>query len=301
MGLGKLSGGIAMRENELRPLGEGCADPSSLEAKAGDFLRQAKPTTGLSDREIASIASRLSGPRPRTRAWRLVPALAIIFVCLLAGTVVALVGGWRLPFVGRPSVQDSPRSSEPRARKGRASPAASPVSLPTSPEPTLIASDPPATPPETRAVAPARRGPKHEPAEAPREAPAVQPSALSNEARSLADALTRWRRDDQAETALAMLAEHDRRFPRGALAIESRVARAEILLTLGRKAEALTVLDHLVLAGLPRARELHTLRGELRAQMGRCPEARVDLSTVINATAGDEFGRRAARALANCP
>lgn len=288
-----------MREDELRPLGEGCTEPASLEAKAGEFLRQAKPTTGLSDREIASIASRLSGPRPRARVWRLVPALTIIFVCLLAGTVAALVGGWRLPFVGRPSVQDSSHSSEPRARKGRASPVV--VSLPAPPEPALIASDLPAPRPETRAVAPARRGPKHEPAEAPREAPAAEPSALSNEARSLADALTRWRRHDQAEDALAMLAEHDRRFPRGALAIESRVARAEILLTLGRKAEALTVLDRLSLAGLPRARELHTLRGELRAQMGRCPEARLDLSTVINATAGDDFGRRAARALANCP
>jgi hypothetical protein len=79
------------------------------------------------------------------------------------------------------------------------------------------------------------------------------------------------------------------------------VARAEILLTLGRRDQALSVLDRLALAGLPRARELKTLRGTLRAQAGRCREARVDLSAVMAITPADDLSKRAARALATCP
>jgi hypothetical protein len=124
---------------------------------------------------------------------------------------------------------------------------------------------------------------------------------IASEARSLAEALARWRRDGQAEAALALLGAHDRRFPQGALAIESQVARAEILLTLGRRDQALSVLDRLALTSLPRARELKTLRGTLRAQSGRCLEARLDLSAVMAITPADDLSNREARALATCP
>jgi hypothetical protein len=125
--------------------------------------------------------------------------------------------------------------------------------------------------------------------------------ALSIEARSLADALARWRRDGNARAALALLGAHDQRFPHGALAVESKVARAEILLALRRGDQALAVLDSLVLQGLPRARELAAIRGELRAQTGRCREARVDLLNVLRDTASDELGKRATLALGQCP
>jgi hypothetical protein len=125
--------------------------------------------------------------------------------------------------------------------------------------------------------------------------------ALSAEARFLSDALARWRRDGNAEAALALLRAHESRFPHGALLVESKVARAEILLTLGRRDQALSVLDSLSLASLPRARELQTLRGELRARVGRCREARLDLSPVLLDLA-DDLGKRASLALANhCP
>jgi len=125
-------------------------------------------------------------------------------------------------------------------------------------------------------------------------------NALSAEARSLSAALARWRRDGNAQAALALLVAHERRFTHGALSVESKVARAEILLALARRDQALVVLDSLALAGLPRARELETIRGELRAQHGRCQDARADLARV-SAGVDDELSKRAARAMAGCP
>jgi hypothetical protein len=125
------------------------------------------------------------------------------------------------------------------------------------------------------------------------------------EARSLADALACWRRDGNADAALTHLNAHDRRFPGGALTVESKVARAEILLAVGRRAEALTALDTLSLRGLPRARELETIRGELRIQAGRCADARTDFAHVLQRPSrgrpDDEFDTRASRALKTCP
>jgi hypothetical protein len=117
----------------------------------------------------------------------------------------------------------------------------------------------------------------------------------------LADALARWRRDGNAEAALALLGAHEHHFVNGALSVEAKVARAEILLVLGRSDQALVVLDSLSVASLPRARELQTLRGELRSQAGRCREARADLSRVVIDTTADDLGRRASLALAKCP
>jgi len=126
-------------------------------------------------------------------------------------------------------------------------------------------------------------------------------AAVSAEAQSLANALARWRRDGNAEAALALLDAHERLFVHGALSVEAKVAQAEILLALGRRDQALVVLDSLHLASLPRVRELRTLRGELRAQAGRCRDAHTDLSHVILDTATDDLGKRASLAMAKCP
>jgi hypothetical protein len=291
-----------MRENEeLRPLGDGCADRSSLEVRAGDFLHQARPTSGLSESQIAAIADGLFRERPVRWMLRLAPALTIVVACLLAGTVTAVVGGWRLPLTGRAPAQGNPQASPARARTRhaptpRSEAAAQPLPFPES----SAGADGPAIATTARPAGVSRRNPRPE-SILPQPTPPLEESRLSSEARSLADALTRWRRDNQAESALALLAAHDRRFPQGALAAESKVARAEILLTLGRQGEALFALDRLALTGLPRARELQTIRGELRARAGRCSEARRDLSAVMAVTSADDLGRRAARATAQCP
>jgi hypothetical protein len=282
-----------MRANmELRPLGTD-APPSSLERRAGQFLHEARATAGLDESEIRAIEHRLLGPR-RARPRLLLPVLVAVAVLLVTGTVMAVVGGWR-PLL-RSLRQDEPAPAHTTPTRGKRK--AEVVPAPTKSE---APAAPPAAPPPRPQAAPRRTARLESPAAPPPAQPAPAEGALSVEARSLADALARWRRDRDAEAALALLAGHERRFPHGALGIESRVARAEILLGLSRKAEALTVLDSLTLASLPRARELETLRGELRAQAGRCREARADLLRVMARTRSDELGQRAARALGTCP
>jgi hypothetical protein len=303
-----------MRADEkLQPFARGGAS-SPLEKRAGDFLADARPTVGLTDGEVAGIARRLSRPRrarPRLGLW---PVLAGIAVLLVGGSVMAVVGGWmpRLPFVRDAApVPSEPTNSRPpirRERKGSNDHAVTPAtpSLEPSEAPAAVVALP-STP-----RSPVRRGARAEPWSPSPSPPPPMPAApgppedpgessLSIEARSLADALARWRRDGNAEAALALLGAHDRRFARGAFTVESKVARAEILLALGRRAEALTALDPLTLRGLPRARELETIRGELRSQAGRCADARADLAHVLRARPDDEFGARASRALTKCP
>ena len=64
-------------------------------------------------------------------------------------------------------------------------------------------------------------------------------------------ALAALRRDKDAGAALALLDEHDRRFPRGELAGEATRARVEALLGERRLDEALALLENL---GTGRAR-----------------------------------------------
>jgi tetratricopeptide (TPR) repeat protein len=83
--------------------------------------------------------------------------------------------------------------------------------------------------------------------------------------------------------ALAMLDEHAKRFPDTVLAPEAGMFRAEALLGMGRKAEALSVLDGLPLASMPNRNERLVLRGELRLVAGRWQEARADFERPLSA------------------
>jgi hypothetical protein len=294
---------------KMKRLGQGGETPSSLEARAGAFLGQARDTVGLTDAEVVAIERRLLRKVPAGGMVRLWPVIAAAAVLLVGGSVMALVGPWRsrLPFVGGTPETSPPRPAGPRSKlvPTRAATPADPASVLPEPAHAPSAAEAPLGPEHAlEPRVPARRGPRQEPLSsvlpsslhegAPRDSP------LSAEARSLADALARWRRDKKGEAALKLLDAHDRRFVDGALSVESKVARAEILLALARRDRALAVLDSLGLAGLPRAREIATVRGELRAEAGRCREARADLQRVLQDTPGDEFARRAKAALAQC-
>jgi hypothetical protein len=288
---------------EMQRLGDGGEPLSSLEARAGGFLREARAMGGLREADVEAIAMRLA-PRERgRRGLRLLPVLAALAVLCAAGSVMAVVGGWRprIPFLGSVAGTTNPPPAPAKAH-AKSSGASAPVLV----EPFLSkgAQAAPAPSPEPRSQPAPRRLARAEssgfPASAASET-ALAEGALSVEARSLAAALARWRHDGKAEAALALLTAHQRRYPHGALSVEARVARAEILLALSRKEQALAVLDSLTLANLPRARELATLRGELRARAGRCQDARADLARVLSSTANDGLGKRASRALAACP
>jgi hypothetical protein len=120
------------------------------------------------------------------------------------------------------------------------------------------------------------------------------------ESRVFSVAIERWHRAHNPTAALAALDEHDRRFPAGHFQTESRLLRAEILLSQGREREGLALLDRLNLAGSPRARALFTVRGELRIKLGRCSEGRADLDQVVSKGVSDSFGKRAAEAMGHC-
>jgi len=121
------------------------------------------------------------------------------------------------------------------------------------------------------------------------------------ESQSLASVIEPWHRTHNASTALALLDAHEQRYPNGNMRLETRVLRAEIYLAQGRETEALAVLDSVALSGIPRARELQTVRGELRIKAGRCPEGKRDLSDVLEKSVADSLAKRAAQALHHCP
>ena len=121
------------------------------------------------------------------------------------------------------------------------------------------------------------------------------------ESQSFSAALQHWHRDHDAKTALRALDAHERRFPQGQIRLEAVLLRAELLLSQGQEIDGLNLLDRVRLGGLPRARELHTVRGELRIKFGRCAEGRADLAEVLAGGGSDAFGGRATRALAHCP
>jgi hypothetical protein len=131
--------------------------------------------------------------------------------------------------------------------------------------------------------------------------PSPREDPISAESQSFSAALAQWHRDHNAEAALAALDLHERRFPHGQIRLEAKLLRAEILLQQGRGREALSLLDGVSLSGLPRGRELQTVRGELRVKFGRCAEGRRDLEHVLVKDRTDALGRRATRALLLCP
>ncbi|MBI5546237.1 MAG: tetratricopeptide repeat protein, partial [Deltaproteobacteria bacterium] len=98
-------------------------------------------------------------------------------------------------------------------------------------------------------------------------------SALAVESRLLARAVEQLRKERDAAGALRTLEEYSERFPQGTLANEARFARVEALLGQGNRAQALEMLEHAQLEGLPRTTELRLLKAELLAEAGRCREA----------------------------
>jgi hypothetical protein len=137
--------------------------------------------------------------------------------------------------------------------------------------------------------------------DAPAASPAPVPADVADsEAKSLSQALARLRRDRDPASALALLDEHEARFPAGAMRAEAVALRIEALLARHDQAAALAALDALPVPGVPLDRRLRASRGELRAQAGRCIDAFADLSQVLHATPRDAVDERALRSRAAC-
>jgi hypothetical protein len=172
-------------------------------------------------------------------------------------------------------------------------PAPAPVAVAPAPAPVVVAPAPPPAPVAAPAPAPVVVAPTPAPAPAP-----PPESALSKESRALSDAVRLLRRDRDAAGALAALDEYRARWPKGVLRPEADVARVDALLSLGRRGDALAALESVYVASLPRARELTVVRGELRAEAGRCKQAARDFD--VAAALGDALGERALWGRAGC-
>jgi len=121
---------------------------------------------------------------------------------------------------------------------------------------------------------------------------------------TLGDAIRKLRVQGDTDAALALLDEHQARFPSSALAPEVAAIRIEALLTAGRSAAALAELDRFPLDAAPGSNAWHVIRGELRAKVDRWQAAEADFTRAL-ATAGSAtddlkeralWGRAAARA-----
>jgi hypothetical protein len=104
---------------------------------------------------------------------------------------------------------------------------------------------------------------------------------LSAEALALERVLVKLRREHDARGALALLDESQALFARGSLSLEAEVARLDALLQLGRRVEALRILEHLPFAQVGRGGELRVLRAELRAA-DDCGRALADFDVLVN-------------------
>jgi TolA-binding protein len=138
------------------------------------------------------------------------------------------------------------------------------------------------------AVVERRRAPLAEPASlAPPPLAAASPPP-PDEHSLLKTALQRLRTAHDPVSALAALDYYRVRFPNGGLAPEAAMLRAEALLQIGRKDDALVELDRLSLGQMPNSDERYVVRGELRVGVGRWREALGDFDVVLRGKAGEK-------------
>ena len=259
----------------------------SAEGGAGVSLRRVKQASEPSDAALARLARGLAAaPAPRWRVARLAWRMALVALLIVAtgSAVGAALHRW---WWGGPL--DAPRkvpgvAAQLPTRVGHGgrrlpvAPATSPPPLAPAPAPVEV------RPPE--AVLPSPPG-----------APAARPArarARFEEGNDLARVFRALRAGGDAGAALRALDEHDRRFPHGVLATEARIARAEALVSLNRRAEALPLLIGIEDSGDGLTPEARVTRGELLAEARRCEEAVRDFDAVL---ALDDQGATGGRAL----
>lgn len=276
-----------------RPSNEPAED---AEARARLLLRRAVVKEPLDSDALEDVRRRLANAeRPPQR--RLVLSIGVAIALFLSGGAAVmsatLLGGWS-PFRRAPAASARP-VAPPALRRLHAAVAPMPA-----PQETVA----PPTAPTPRAR-PSHVAPAEEPAADVPAPPATEPSrpsAIAEEAWLVGAALRRLREQGDAAGALALLDEHERRFPAtGALADEATTTRVEALLRLGQHARALELLDAQTPAPMGRGRELLASRGELRADAGRCAESLADFGALLaDDAATDSAAERALYGRAAC-
>jgi len=229
--------------------------------------------------------------RVRARLSRKPPSLVLGIRLRALAMAVAAVG------LAGVAVASFALSSRPR-----------PASVRLEPAPSAVPPPPKRHVPVTRAAPPASVAPVAEvipePHPVPHKAPSALPSAsaagrLAQESAMLDAALTALRRDRDPAQALVLLDRHAASFPDGVLVLEARVARVDANLALGRKAEALALLERLPLERVGRGVELRLVRAELRATSDPAA-ALADFDAVLAGAPGKNLEERALHGRARC-
>jgi hypothetical protein len=300
------------------------------------LFQRARQATEPSPEAVARVG-RLLGRTSRAStvrglmAWRLV--VAVVLVMVFAGAVGAALYHWGRSAVrateglaghrdedGMSPGDASRRRARRRVTAGTALPAPtgeappssnlSPAGIPDGPPSAAPAGPLPATDPLPAAdplPATSPRGPAGGGRQPSGAEVTIGSSHPRNEASMLGEAFRQLRSGGDARSALRRLDDYDRRYPSGQLRGEARVARAEALIALDRRSEALPVLeglqdddkddDH---GGGVLTRHVRLTRAELLVDAGRCQTALHDLDLVIAAGAGDAVGGRALYFRAAC-
>ena len=256
----------------------------------------------LPDEELSTLRWRLRASQ-RLRATRPRLFLRVALMVGLAFCMGGVVGAVAVPYWARKEpvvVASRAPTAAPTSRYGKPRPATPlPATLPEpvpqetelAPEP--VDHEPKPVPAPAKHRAAVRLAILNEPplppapSDAPEVAlpivvpPAVAPSPIAVEQALLGQVMRMLRDGHDARTALALLAQHAERFPKGALGSEATMLRIEALLALGQRDEALSVLDRVPLASLPNRDEQLVARGELRAAKGRWRDAKQDFDDTL--------------------
>jgi hypothetical protein len=111
--------------------------------------------------------------------------------------------------------------------------------------------------------------------------PPAEAKRTSGAAKHFAETLRVLRVQHDAKTALAMLDSHGTELSQNALGHEALLLRVEALLTLGRDAEVLRLLDGAALTDVAASHSLLVTRGRLRAAANRCVDGVGDFGLVL--------------------
>lgn len=263
---------------------------TAISMKLGQLARVA---AYVGDSELAAAAQAAPAPVAAGTAWTPAGTRPLTAACVAA--VAEPSAAW-------PACADEEADTAGATADADALPA----------EPSAGATGPAAEDPADDDGAPARvrppRGPRPHRAARPATATSAEDtaaaapgeSALAAESRLLGTALHQLRQERDAGAALRTLTQYRDRFPAGLLAEEAQAARADALLALDRRGEALALLDQAELKRLGRGGELRVLRGELRAGASRCAEAVSDFGAVLAGSPPPAVAERALAGRAAC-
>jgi hypothetical protein len=281
----------------------GVAAEQALRQRLRTLFRAATEPPPLSAVELAEVRFRLAQRAPASRAFLRFREWALVFACVLLGASVASAGVGLLRLVTEPAARGDMNPNSTRAVQGtqRMRSQAARVSRPT----IAASADTKAVAPESAPTAEGRQsrprsGFEIEADEASlAEKKQAEARALSLESIALGRALTKLRRERDPSAALVLFDQYAAEFPNGALRLESRVARIDALLALGRKSQALVELGGLPLERVARGPELRLLRAELWAERD-CRRALSDFEPLLDGSTAGTIAERALHGRAVC-